>query len=181
MHPDRQAGVTLVELIVFILVVSVAVAGVLGALSIATRSSADPLIQKQALAIAESLLEEVEMMPFTICDHDDANAETALPGGCNSLPEIMGTEGAETRYDATTPFDNVSDYDGFAMAGIVDTTGTAIPALAGYTATVDVAEQALGGIAAAESLLITVTVTGPANTTVTLQGFRTRFAPNALP
>ncbi len=179
MRPDRQAGVTLVELIVFILVVSVAVAGVLGALNIATRSSADPLIQKQALAIAESLLEEVEMMPFTVCDPDDADAETGPP--CASVPEGLGTEGAETRYDATTPFDNVSDYDGFTMAGIVDTTGSAIPALGAYSATVDVAGQALGGIAAAESLLITVTVTGPANTTVTLQGFRTRFAPNALP
>lgn len=177
-RPDREAGVTLVELIVFIVIVSIAIAGVIAAMNVATRSSADPLIQKQALAIAESLLEEIELMPFTTCDPDDATAST---GTCTSLTEAIGPETGETRYSATTPFDNVNDYSGFSMAGIRDITNTAIPALAAYTATVAVAQQALGGIAATDSLLITVTVTGPANTTVTLQGFRTRYAPTALP
>src|SRR5215470_7774406 len=68
----KSAGLSLVELIVFIVVVGLAVAGVLGALSLATRASADPMIQKQALAIAEALLEEVELRPFTFCDPDDA-------------------------------------------------------------------------------------------------------------
>ena len=42
---------------------------------------------------------------------------------------------------------------------------------------------ALGGIAATDAngqanvLLITVTVTGPANTTVVLNGYRTKYAP----
>jgi MSHA pilin protein MshD len=175
---DRQTGVSLVEVIIFIVVVAVAIAGVLGALNIATRSSADPLIQKQALAVAESLLEEIELMPFTTCDPDDATAST---GVCTSITEAIGPEAGETRYSATTPFDNVNDYHNFSMAGIRDITNTAIPALAAYTASVTVAQQALGGIAAANSLLITVTVTGPANTTVVLQGLRTRYAPTALP
>lgn len=176
-RPDRQAGVTLVELILFILIVSVAVAGVLGALNVATRSSADPLVQKQALAIAESLLEEIELMPFTICDPDDATAAT---GVCTTTTEAIGPE-SETRYSATQPFDNVNDYHGFSMTGITDITNTAIPALAAYSATVTVVQQALGAIPAAQSLLVTVTVTGPANTTVTLQGYRTRYAPTSLP
>lgn len=170
---------TLVELILFILIVSVAIAGVLGALNVATRSSADPLIQKQALAIAESLLEEVELMPFTVCDPDDATAAT---GVCTSITEAIGPDaGPETRYSATTPFDNVNDYHGFSMVGIRDITNTAIPALAFYTASVTVVQQALGAIPAAQSLLITVSVTGPANTTVVLQGYRTRYAPASLP
>jgi MSHA pilin protein MshD len=175
---STQIGVSLVEVIVFILVVAVALAGVLGALNIATRSSADPLIQKQALAIAESLLEEIELMPFTNCDPDDATADT---GVCTSIPEAMGPDGTETRYHATTPFDNVNDYNGFSMTGIRDLTNTAIPNLGAYTANVAIAQQALGVIPAADSLLITVTVTGPANTTVVLQGFRSRYAPTALP
>ena len=48
----KSLGLSLVELIVFIVIVSAAVAGVLGALGIATRSSADPMMHKQALAIA---------------------------------------------------------------------------------------------------------------------------------
>ncbi len=82
-----QRGISLIELIMFIVIISVALAGILMVMNHVTRSSADPLIHKQALAIAESLLEEVELMPFTYCDPDDANAATAASavvgaGGC---------------------------------------------------------------------------------------------------
>jgi MSHA pilin protein MshD len=188
----KSAGLSLVELIVFIVVVGVAVAGVLGALNLSTRASADPMIQKQALAIAEAVLEEVQLMPFTYCDPDDANAATALnTAGCAAAAEIaMGPEGlnvppggpAETRTGTVRPFDNVNDYHGFSMGpGITDITGAAITGLGAYTATVSVASQALGAIPASESLLIAVTVTGPGNTTATLHGYRVRYAPNALP
>ena len=186
----RTAGLSLIELIVFMVIVSVAVAGVLGALGIATRSSADPVIHKQALAIAEAVLEEVQLQPFTYCDPDDPNAAMALSaagctggaGGANDEGKLpLGPEG-ETRLSTTTPFDNVSDYNVFSMGpGITDITGAAITGLGAYTATVSVAQQALGAIPASDSLLITVTVMGIGNTTVTLHGYRTRYAPNALP
>lgn len=185
----KSVGLSLVELIVFIVVVGVAVAGVLAALNVATRASADPMVQKQALAIAEALLEEVQLQPFTYCDPDDANAATALnPAGCATTAEAIGPEAGETRLNAVTPFDNVNDYNTFSMVGgITDITGGAITGLDAYTATVGVATQSLDVIAgtdasgAPQSLLITVTVTGPGNTTVTLHGYRTRYAPNALP
>ena len=174
----------------FIVIVSVAVAGVLGALSMATRASADPLIQKQALAVAEALLEEVQLQPFTYCDPDDPNAATALntagctAGGAEAIgPELSAPYGLETRTGGTTPFDNVNDYHGYSMSGITDITGTPITGLENYIASVTVANQALGTIPASDSLLITVTVTGPpgSNTTVVLDGYRVRYAPNALP
>jgi MSHA pilin protein MshD len=186
----RSRGVTLVELIVFIVIVSVAVAGVLTALDIANRSSTDPMIQKQALAIAEALLEEVQLQPFTYCDPNDPNAATALSAaGCtggaggandeNKLP--LGPEAGETRTGAT-PFDNVSDYNGFSIGpGITDLSGTVLPDLDAYSASVAVANQALGAVPSADGLLITVTVTGPSDTTVVLHGYRVRYAPNALP
>ena len=190
-EPRLERGVTLVELIVFIVIVSTAVAGVLMTLDLANRSSTDPMIQKQALAIAEALLEEVQLQPFTYCDPDDANAATALSaagctggaGGANDEGKLaLGPEAGETRTSATTPFDNVSDYNGFSMGpGVTDFTGAAVAGLDAYSATVSVVNQALGAIAAADSLLITVTVTAPANTTVVMHGYRVRYAPNALP
>src|SRR5262249_28141635 len=135
----KSAGLSLVELIVFIVVVGLAVAGVLGALSLATRASADPMIQKQALAIAEALLEEVELRPFTFCDPDDANAATATTAqldsvvtppavGCATTVEVMGPEaGPETRA-AAPAFDNVNDYfklPPLTLVGISDLNGTA--------------------------------------------------------
>ena len=89
---------------------------------------------------------------------------------------------AETRAGADRPFDNVNDYNGFAMgSGISNLSGNAIAGLEGYSASVTVTNQAIGGIGATESLLITVSVTGPGSTTVTLNGYRTRYPPNALP
>ena len=41
----------------FIVIVGIGLAGILGVINLTTRASADPLIQKQALAIAEAYLE----------------------------------------------------------------------------------------------------------------------------
>ena len=122
-------------------------------------------------------------------------ANVAVPlkpgGGCPVLTEAIGPEAGETRYSATLPFDNVNDYHGFdsntaAPSGIRTIESALIPGLDGYRVTVSVAAQPLGGIGNdafgnPQSLLVTVTVTGPGNTTVTLNGYRTRYAPNALP
>ena len=189
----KQRGISLIELIMFIVIVSVALAGILLVMNVTTRSSADPLIHKQSLAIAESLLEEVELMPFTICDPDDVSAASAVAaadctggaGGANDEGKLpLGPEAGETRYHAATPFDNVSDYNGFDSVtdgGIKDITGSTIAALSGYSATVAVAQQSVGGIAAAESLLITVSVTGPDGMPVVVDGVRTRYAPRTTP
>jgi len=180
--PARRAhGLSLIELILFIVVVSAALAGVLSVFLPATTASADPMLRRQALAIAESLMEEVQLMPFTYCDPDDANLESATSSaGCASLIQGLGPNAGETRF--TTPqFDNVGDYAGYSMSGIVDITNTAVAGLAGYSASVAVAATALGSITAAsgDALRITVTVTGPNSTSVTLDGVRTRQAPNA--
>lgn len=180
---SRQRGVTLIELIVFIVIVSVAVAGVLSVLNKAVSNSADPQIQKQALAIAEALLEEVELQPFTFCDPDDDNAATAGgAGGCANNAAAIAPE-----FRAVDPrFDNVIDYNNFVMAGVSDPAGTVLPgagALGGYTATVAVANDAGLGtaaapIAAAEVLRITVTVVHRATgVTIALGGYRSRYAP----
>ena len=187
----KARGLSLVEQIMFIIIVGAAVAGVIGVIDVTTRSSADPMLRKQALAIAEAMMEEVRLQPFTYCDPDDPNAATASIGSCPVLSETMGPEPGETRYSSTLPFDNVNDYHGFdsntaVPPGIRNIDGTAIAGLDGYRVTVSVAGQTLGGVGNdafgnPQSLLITVTVTGPGNTTVTLNGYRTRYAPNALP
>lgn len=177
----RQRGVTLVELIVAIVIISVGIAGILSTFNIAVSGSASPLIAKQALAIAEALMEEVQLAPFTFCDPDDPLAETATPATVCAIPEAMGPEGGDVR-----PFDNVNDYNGFALPvppGITDVAGVAVPFLDNYAATVAVSAVALNGItlASGDALRITVSVTAPTGEVFTLDGYRTRYAPNALP
>lgn len=178
-------GLTLIELLMFIMVVGLALSAVLMVFVQATSASADPQLQRQALAIAESLLQEVQLQPFTFCDPLDANVATATSAavsaaGCATTPEALGPEAGETRY--THPqFNNVNDYHGFSMSGIVDITNTPVSGLSGYSASVQIVPAALGSITAGsgDALRITVQVTGPHNTAVTLQGYRSRHAPNA--
>ncbi len=202
-RPSRQSGITLVELIVFIVIVSIAAAGVLLVMNNISGSSSDPLLHKQSLAIAESLLEEIEAMPMTFCEPTDPNAATATsPAGCSPGMSQDVTVGpvpaSETRYNSADPFDNVSDYGGCQMntgaANACDSSGTngirdilnnAIAGLGGYSASVALATAGAGfiggGAAAGDALLITVTITAPDGTQVRLDGYRTRYAPNSLP
>jgi MSHA pilin protein MshD len=194
----RVSGISLIELLLFIVIAGVAVAGVVSAFRLSVQKSADPLVRKQALAIAESLLEEVQLMPFSYCDPDDANAHTATSpvvgaGGCAATVEALGPEAGETRYaTGGVQFDNVNDYNGYNSAtevppGIKDISGNLIAVLPNFNVSIAVASTALGTIpiggsfAASDALRITVTVTAPGNTIISLDGYRTRYAPRTTP
>jgi MSHA pilin protein MshD len=152
MSIKRQAGITLIELILYIVIVSVGLAGILSVMNVTTQHSADPMVRKQALAVAESLLEEITLKDFTDPD---------------------GSEAGETR----PTFDDVDDYHLYSTTGIQDIDGNAIGTLADYDVAVTVVGAALGGIAAGEALLITVTVSGPGTESITLNGYRTNYVP----
>lgn len=157
----RERGATLVEAIVFIVIVLIALGSVLGLLALTTGRSADPLIVRQSLAIAESLLQEVLAQPVGTTDPD---------GGA----EEQGPEAGEARGSTTLPFDHVNDYEGYAMTGVVSADGTAVPALAGYRASVTAVPQGFNGLPADFGWLVTVTVTAPDGSALALQGFRAR-------
>lgn len=187
MSSKRQGGVTLIELVIFIVIVGVAVMAVLGVLSMTTRNSADPLRRKQALMIAEGLLEEVELAKFTYCQPSAGNVDSAANAAdCeNGLAESWGAEGT------SRPHDNINDYVTAAgkSASLLDADGQLLDAngnpmpVSGYSASVTVTPQALGGIGTAgtsadtEVLRIRVTVSY-GDEQVVLDGFRTRYAPN---
>lgn len=198
----RQTGTTLIELIVFIVIVSIAVAGVLQVFNLATKFSANPLSHKQALAIAESLLEEVELARFTYCDPTDAVADSATsPSSCTDATYIenVGQEAPAKAAGIGRPFDNVNDYVTsygveqlafnnaiYDAKGVLsDASGDAIP-VTGYVATLTITPQALGSITSDATpannnvLHIQVKVTYGLNN-VTLDGYRTRYAPTAVP
>jgi MSHA pilin protein MshD len=168
-----------VELVMFIVIVSIAVTGVLMVMNMTTRNSADPQLRKQALSIAEALLEEVSLARFTFCDPADPNAETAASAAECTVPEGVGPEAGNTR-----PYDNVNDYVasyGTTQAiAISDVNGAAIPNLNAYSSTITITPQVYNGIAATDSLLITINVNYGADT-IRLDGYRTRYAPNLMP
>lgn len=187
----RHHGFTLVELVVFISIVTVALAGVMTALSYTNKFSPDPEVHKQALVIAEGLMQEIQQVPFTFCDPNDANAATATTYtdcAANSQQLLTGpSPNTESRYNQTNPFDNVADYGGFSMpdancAGICRVgDATPITGLSGYSANVVLTNVggtgSFPGLPADAVIQVAITVTGPANTTVLLKGYRVRYAP----
>lgn len=183
MHlPRRAQGITLIELLLFIAVVGIALAAMLRVFVNATMASADPMIRRQQLAIAESLLREVQLMPFSWCDPDLAgNADTAANAAACTVAEASGPEGGQTRHGPTNYFNNVNDYHGFTMTGIRDLANTAVAGLGGYAASVAVVAGDLGSpvVIGGEALKITVTVSGPDSSSLVLQGWRTRYAPQS--
>jgi MSHA pilin protein MshD len=186
-------GTTLIELIVFIVIVSAALAGILKVMTLTTGHSSDTLLRKQSLAIATSLLEEIELMPFTYCDPTDVNAASAVStAGCTaglSQDVITGpTPSTATRSSVTAPFNNVADYSNYQMSpsltnGIVDVTGTVVAGLNSYSASVAISRAGTSFLGAADNsaaLQITVTVTAPDGNKVVLDGYRARYAPNSF-
>lgn len=181
----HQQGLTLIELIVFIVIVSVGVVGLVSVFAPLVQSSAAPMRQKQLAAIAESVLSEVLHQPFTWCDPDDPAASTAVDATTCANPQdkdgaalTSPTPGTEVRGGAGigNGFDNVADYGGFNVAAITDPTGN--NTMAGYAVRVDVARAglALGAGADDAALAITVTVTRDGES-LALTGYRFRYAP----
>ncbi len=180
----HQSGLTLIELIIFIVVIGVGIAGITLTYNTVVRHSADPMVRKQALSIAESLLLEIEQQPFTWCDPQDAKVATATSAAdcaTNNQSNLAGpTPNSETRGSTTDPFDNVADYGGITNVAASDILGA--NSVAGYTVTVRVTQAGgvapFAGIPADAVLRIAVTVSGSGET-VTLVGYRARHSPNA--
>jgi MSHA pilin protein MshD len=184
--PSRsQAGLTLVELIMFIVIVSIGVVGILTVFNLTTQKSADPQVRKQMLAIAEALLEEVEFKASTICDPTDPKAATAVTsadctGGTNGAnDESKLPLGPKADDISRAVYDNVSNYNGLSLAPVSDINGGAT--INGYSAAIVVVQEQLeASIPLAASLRITVTVTHGSDS-LSLSGYRLRYAPDALP
>lgn len=151
---SRSGGFTLIEVITTIVVLSVAAAAIMGMFTNTIRTSADPMIQQQALSIAEAYMEEIQLKPFSD------------PGG----------GGGET---ARAAFDDVSDYGTLSNATIEDQNGDAISELSNYSVTVTIAPVAdvneLNGIVSPNALRIRVSVDHTVLDPIVLHGYRTNY------
>ncbi|OAI11049.1 hypothetical protein A1359_15235 [Methylomonas lenta] len=141
----KQHGVTLVELILTMVIISVALVGILAVINLTVSHSADPLVNQQAIAIAESYLEEILLQNYS------GNTST-------------------NRAD----FDDVDDYNNLLDNGAHDQQGTAITNLNQYTVSVSVAAPTvLAGSVNAKQ--ITVSVSGLGVSNLSLVGYKADY------
>ena len=163
MSRAREAGVNLIELLIAIVIIAIACTGVLLVFAQTVRFSADPMIQTQALAIAEAYLDEILARPL----NDPSGGES---GGSE--------EGSPSDATNRPLLDDVQDYDGLSNTPPQDQDGDSLdfapvdnqPDLAGYQVDVDVTTGvAVNGVAMAR---VDVRVRYGAVVDFTLTGFR---------
>lgn len=136
MHPrrvPRTAGVTLVELIVAMAIIGVALGGLVAVFSSTNRASVDPLILQQKAAIAESLMGEILLKPYT------ADPTPVTPNVRDSYNDVM-------------------DFNGYGsgLAGIRDVDNNPVAGLQSYSVSVSVAAVTLSS--GVQALKITIAV-----------------------
>jgi MSHA pilin protein MshD len=146
-----QRGFTLIELVIAITVISIAVTGVMAALSSVAMRSAQGLILEQANTIADAYLEEIRSKPFQ--DPDGVSGET-------------------TR----ALFDDIQDYNGLTDVGARDQRGVALAGLDQYTITVRLTATALSVIPATDVRRVDVSVRHRNGVTVNLSSYQTRHS-----
>jgi len=144
-----ERGFTFVELVISLVVIAIAVAGVLLVFTQTVSRSAEPMIRQQALAIAEAYLEEILSRRHS--DPDGADGETLR-----------------------AEFDDVDDYHGLNDSPPRRPDGSAIsPALDGYAVSVTVSDgSAELGVTARR---IEVTVLHGGAEVFSLWGFRADY------
>ena len=143
-----QSGVTLVELIISMVIISIALTGVLTVMNQTVSHSADPMIQHQAVAIAESYLEEILVQAYD-----------------NPAAGYSGTDRSK--------FDDVDDYNGLSDTGVHDHLGNVVATLSNHNVLVLVSSPiTLAGSVLAKK--VTVSVSG-AGTSLNLVGYRADY------
>lgn len=152
---NKIKAYTLVELIVSMVIISVAFIGMILTFNTAARASGNPVVYFQQIAIAKSYLEEITVKDFP----------STLP--CPSPPA--------NRSDYT----NICDYNNLTNNGVVDQQGNSVSELSNYVVNVnlDTSSASLGSLSAGSDVIrIDVTVNLPGVTQgYTLSAYRTNY------
>ncbi len=154
---DHQSGITLVETLVSIVILSIAFVSVVSLLTGSVTNSATPMLREQAVSLAESYLETVLLHPYI----DPNEADT---GTCEE-----GDDTFRAVYDDVNDFDCILDNDGAR-----DQLGLVIAGLAGYNVDVETQTTTLNG-ATAQQIDVVVTHDGLTSLTVSLTGYRVDY------
>lgn len=145
---------TLVEIVVAIVIIAISITGTLMLVDTTTRRSADPMLERQAISIAESYLEEALQKSYL-----DPSDGTLCPT----------PEGARALYD------NVCDFNNLDETGARDQNGNAVTGLDAYRVQMRIDPSAtLGTLSGAGDLLrVDIVVTDPTGRPLRLSGYRT--------
>ncbi len=150
----KQSGVTLVETIFFIIIVSIALAALVRVYTNAIVNSVDPIARTRAIALAQAQMDEILARKF------DENTPTGGVPACDSTDGVacLGIVG-------DGDYDDVGDYDGFVNNSDPNHTLTVSVVAAGGEI----------GLPGSQARRVTVTATVPGGSSLTISAYKTNF------
>ncbi|MGS2723583.1 type IV pilus modification PilV family protein [Porticoccus sp. GXU_MW_L64] len=159
---NRQTGFTLIEMVVFLVVISIALGALIAVYNQSLVNSVDPIVRVKMLEIAQSQLDEVAARKY------DENTPTGGVPACGSAETGAQTcsFGLDSGENLSNPasLDDVDDFHNYNAT------------ISGYNSAVTVALAGSElGIANGNAKRITVTVTAPTGDALTLSSYRVNF------
>ncbi|MGM0769352.1 MAG: type IV pilus modification PilV family protein [Pseudomonadota bacterium] len=165
----HQRGATLVELVMTIVIISVAIAGVVGAFSLIAGRSADPLNQTRSVALAQLYMDEILAKKFADGSPVGGGAvSTSAEADCANI----GDDG-ENR----STFNDVDDYDVLNNASPENSEQAPLSGYNGFQVSVSV-ECAGTDVNFTENFQakrIDITITDPSHNTYVFSAYRGNF------
>ena len=129
----QQKGISLIELVIFIVILSVALTGITLVYINTTRYSADPMVRIRSIELAQSMLEEILLKAY---DHNTPVGGGCVKFGANSLCTTPGNPTAATEVGGLIAeegtanriiFNDVDDYHNISYCGTGGTADAACP------------------------------------------------------
>ncbi|MCV6604609.1 MAG: prepilin-type N-terminal cleavage/methylation domain-containing protein [Porticoccaceae bacterium] len=158
----RQRGFTLIEMVVFLVVISIGLGALIAVYNQSLINSVDPVVRVKMLEIAQSQLDEVAARKY------DENTPTGGVPACGSAetdaqPCSFGLDSGENLANAAS-LDDVDDFHNYSAT------------VSGYSSAVTVVLAGTDfSLASDRAKRITVTVTAPTGDSLTLSSYRVNF------
>lgn len=170
-----QAGFTLIETVIVIVLVGAMLAGMTSLFMNNVGNSHRPYLRQKALAVSNAFMDEILRKQWNEATPIGGGCVNTLSGSCASGPAVIaiGVDGTEAR----ASFDDIDDYNGLNQSPPQDSQAAAMPGYTGFTVAVSVVQPVgpWNGVPAVDVRLITVSVTSPSSESVSVSAYRVNF------
>lgn len=168
----KQQGVTLVELVISIVIISIAMVALMSSFSLSMSHSADPLWRNKALKLGQLYLDEILAKKY-----DEHTPIGGLPFVADPSCVTLGPDGAAPNQETRETFDDVDDYHGITDSVPLSLTSTLDSSYDDYRISITVVCDGndVGASGNNHAKIITVSVTPPNQSPISFAAYKGNY------